>query len=332
MFGSSSNSLAFIFDFTTGDHGYLEGAYLFDADGTHGSSLWHMDTAFQGTTLAQDTFPPGRTDVDLLGVALDTTGVYSFYITVADCDRNTDNICAIYQLLPDLSWVPLTTPVTTQTRCYQDLAISPGGSFDQLIYVTDSVTDTVMSVDPNGVHNSFASGFADVLSVTISEDGEHMFVSDTNGIYRIRAETTQVGPTLVMREPWVETDDVHTGPSGVDSLRLLWSEVVLFDSTDVTVTNQEAEPVPLSVSGSNSQFMIIAFGDVLLNDRYTITINDSVVSAATGAAIDGDDDGLAGGDAVLVMEHRSPFDSDRDADVDLTDFGAFQEVFTGPEP
>jgi hypothetical protein len=116
----------------------------------------------------------------------------------------------------------------------------------------------------------------------------------------------------------------------VDSLRLLWSERVLFGNSDVTITNEDAALVPFSVSGSNSQFMIIAFGKVLLNNEYTITISDSVVSAETGAAIDGDNDGLAGGDAVLTMEHRDPFDHDRDGDVDLLDFGEFQAAFTGP--
>lgn len=39
----------------------------------------------------------------------------------------------------------------------------------------------------------------------------------------------------------------------------------------------ETDGVPkVEGSGSNSQFMIIAFGETLLNDRYTITIHDSV--------------------------------------------------------
>jgi len=123
-----------------------------------------------------------------------------------------------------------------------------------------------------------------------------------------------------MREPWVENGDVHTGESGIDSLRLLWSERVIFDNSDVSVTDANDISVPFSVSGSNSKFMIIVFGKTLLNDKYTITIHDSVVSVATGASIDGDNDGLAGGDAVIVMEHRERHDSDNDNDIDMFDF------------
>ena len=45
---------------------------------------------------------------------------------------------------------------------------------------------------------------------------------------------------------------------------------------------------------------------------------------------DGDNDGHTGEDAVLVMEHRNPFDHDRDGDVDLSDFATFQACFNGP--
>jgi hypothetical protein len=190
-----------------------------------------------------------------------------------------------------------------------------------VLYVTDGVTDTVMTVDSDGEHGVFASGFYDVGLVSISDDGEHMFVSDQTGVYRIRAVTSEVGPTIAMCEPSVEGDDVHTGQLGVDSLRLLWSERVLLDNDDFTITNEDDEPVLFSVSGSNSQFMIIAFGEVLLDDEYTITIHDSVISAETRAPIDGDNDGLADGDAILTMEHRHAFDIDRDGTCTQPDLG-----------
>ena len=205
------------------------------------------------------------------------------------------------------------------------MCFSSGGSFGEMLYVTDRVSETIMSVDPTGLHTVFASGFNGVESVTVSEDGEHMFVSDANGIYRIRATTTIVGPMIVMREPWVEDDDVHTGESGVDSLRLLWNDRIIFGNADVNVVNEDADNVPFSVTGSNSEFMIITFGETLLYDRYTVTINDSVVSAISGAPIDGDNDGTAGGDAVLVMEHRQRADSDNDNDLDMFDFAEFAD-------
>ncbi len=328
--GGQDNSLALIFDFTDGAGGYVPGAYLEDGYAGEGTSFLHMSTSYQVSIMGQDFLPPGRTDLDVPGMEFDPTGVYGSHLTIVDCDQNHDAKSAIYQILPaqpEYTWTRLTELFDSGTRCYGDLSFSPDGSFGQVLFVTEGVTDTVMSVDPNGVHDVFATGFYGIRSITISDDGEHMSVSDANAVYRIRAVTTDVGPSLVMREPWVEADDVHTGPSGVDSLRLLWSERVLFENADFTVTNEDEEPVTFSVSGSNSQFMIIAFGEVLLHDRYAITISDTVVSAETGAAIDGDNDGLAGGEAILVIEHRNRLDHDHDNDVDLSDLAKLLSIY-----
>lgn len=321
--GYLGDGLVFSFDFTTDVMGYSSGAYLEDAQGNGGTSLYHMDPCFVTTNLSQNLVPPGRTDLDIVGIEFDSTGTYGSYLTMADTDTNTDNWTVIYQLLPDLSWSELTTKVRTSVRQYRDMSFSSAGSFGQMLYVTDRISESIMTVDPNGIHTIFASGFSGIESVTVSEDGEHMFVSDENGVYRIRAGTTVVGPDIVMQEPKVEAEGVHTNVEGIDSLRLLFSERVLFDNSDVSLTDANDISVPFSVSGSNSQFMIIVFGETLLNDKYTITIHDSVVSVATGASIDGNNDGLAGGDAVIVMEHRERHDSDNDNDIDLIDLADF---------
>lgn len=182
----------------------------------------------------------------------------------------------------------------------------------------------------------------DVASVTIRlvmdtnlDIGDFGFVDDvalTPVDDFVPPQSLAPGPTLCMREPWVESDDVHTGGSGVGSLRLLWSEGLVFDEGDIAVTDESGSPVAFDVSGSESPLMSIAFATPLSNNRYTITIHDSVISAVSGIPIDGDDDGFAGGEAGLVVEHRNPCDHDRDGDVDLTDFAAFQQVFTGPQP
>ena len=221
-----------------------------------------------------------------------------------------------------MSWEPLTTTVPFAEREYKDMTFSTGGTFGEMLYITDNVSESIMSVDPNGIHATLASGFSEIESITISEDGNHMFVSDANGIYRIRDDATAIGPTVIMQEPKVESDGVHTNSSGVSNLRLLWNERILFDNTDVSITNANDVAVPLGVSGSNSQFMIIVFGETLLNNKYTITIHDSVISSLTGTPIDGDNDGTAGGDAVIVMEHRERHDSDNDNDIDLVDLSA----------
>ena len=329
--GNDSNGLAFNFDFTTGEFGYEAGAYLEDAHLLGGTSLYHMDSNFSLAQLSEDLLPEGRTDMDVKAIEFDPTGEYGNYLTMADYDENNDHLNGIYQLDPNLEWIELIEPVHTSTMAYRDMCFSDGGAFGQTLYVTDRVSETIMSVEPNGIHTVFASGFSGIEAVTVSQDSMHMFVSDTSGVYRIRAGTTEVGPQIVMREPWVKDDDVHTGITGVEDLRILWNEPVLFESSDISVVSEDGNDVPFSVSGSNSEFMIIIFGDILLHDKYTITIHDSVQSVETSAAIDGDNNGLAGGNAVLVMEHRQRHDSANDNDIDFLDFREFADKWLWSE-
>ena len=51
-----------------------------------------------------------------------------------------------------------------------------------------------------------------------------------------------------------------------------------------------------------------AFADPLYSDVYTIQISDNVRSASSGAPIDGDNNGSAGGNAVITLTHRCPPD------------------------
>jgi hypothetical protein len=64
----------------------------------------------------------------------------------------------------------------------------------------------------------------------------------------------------------------------------------------------------------------------LANGQYTLTIDGDRILEASGAAIDGDNDGVAGGDAVSSF-FRLYGDSDGDRDVDATDQVAFNGAF-----
>lgn len=133
------------------------------------------------------------------------------------------------------------------------------------------------------------------------------------------------GPTTLMMEPRVVADDLHTGPAGVPSLAILWSEPVIFDANDITITDEYHSPVDFTVSGSNSPIMTIQFHENLLGNKYTVTVADSAYSAATGRPVDGDDDGRAGGGAVIVMEHRMRSDFDSNNLVNLADLALWAE-------
>ncbi|MFI4917576.1 MAG: hypothetical protein ACIAS6_13860, partial [Phycisphaerales bacterium JB060] len=60
---------------------------------------------------------------------------------------------------------------------------------------------------------------------------------------------------------------------------------------------------------------------------YTVTIADSLRSIATGEQLDGDRDGIAGGDAELMFTHACRADFDGDGELTIFDFLAFQNAF-----
>jgi len=323
-YGDTDNKLLFMLDFTAGTIDYAAGCYLADYAYAHGTSFYHLDTDYQLTNLTNNVLPANRFDLDPRGMEFDRTGNYNEYLTIADGDDTHDDVSAIYQLEPnvpgpDFVWSTFVEPNNVDTIFYQDMCFSTGGSFGESLYVTDSVSETVMIVEPNGVHTVFASGFIDIQSVTISEDGECMYVSDSNSIHRIRSQVNQPGPTIVMQEPALANGGVFTDPNGIMSLKLSWSEALIFNNSDVSILDELSQPVEFSVCGSGSDFMIIVFERPLLYDKFIITIADTVVSEKRAIAIDGDGDELAGGDAVIVMEHRLREDTDNSNRVDIFD-------------
>ena len=103
-------------------------------------------------------------------------------------------------------------------------------------------------------------------------------------------------------------------------MRLLFNERIVFGNDDVDILDENLGSVAVTTSGSGTPIMTIAFNPVLLHDRYTITVKDTVVGVIGGSPIDGDNDGQPGGDYLFHMEHRDRFDSDADNDVDLVNF------------
>jgi hypothetical protein len=138
------------------------------------------------------------------------------------------------------------------------------------------------------------------------------------------------GPVIEMLEPKTMGDDVHTGPSGVDRLRILWSEPISFSANDVTIVDEKGGEVEFSVEGDGTTIMAIIWKARLLYDRYTITIADAVIGSG-GAAIDGDKDGVAGGDAIIIMEHRRRADLDNNNRINLADLARFAEEWLWQE-
>lgn len=171
-----------------------------------------------------------------------------------------------------------------------------------------SAGDTATIVDPNTVSFHLSAG-------TPGDYARIITFSDS----------ANRGPQFIMRSPQATVDGVHTNENGIGSVRLLFDESLLFDSDDVSIMNENGQSVTAFSTGSGSEFIVITFNDVLLEDRYTITVHDTVLSAVSGAAIDGDNDGNAGGDYIFMMEHRQRHDSDNDNNIDLIDLSELAE-------
>jgi tetratricopeptide (TPR) repeat protein len=197
-YGTLDEPLVLEFDFTTGAGGYAPGAFLQDLfrsfDGIAG--LYHWDSAGNLSLLTPNPVPPGRTHLHVWAAEFDPTGKYGWYLTMADSSGTIDHVAAVYQLRPDLTWVELTVPVSTDERFFCDLAFSPGGSFGETLYVADCVRGEIVRVHPNSEDELFALGFNfrtsegwNIGSITVSDDGEDMYVSDAKGIYHIHALT-----------------------------------------------------------------------------------------------------------------------------------------------
>lgn len=324
--GPNGAGLALTLDFTNGAGGYVPGAYMPDLNGEQLlSAFWRWTPPASFTQLSPNLVAPGQVDMDVRGVEFDRGGAFSNRLIVADNDANNSGRNTVFTLSPSLAWANVTTSQTTAALYIRDLAMSNTGALGNLAYILDAVGDRVASVSPTGVITTFASGFtvanqydseADgAASLSITEDGNTMYVADTNGVWRIRRTTDTPGPVLVMREPSTPNNAAFTNPGGVAFTRLLWSSSLTFAAADVSVTRTGGAAVPFSVSGSGTAFMLISFAQPLLNSTYTITVRDTARSTG-GVQIDGDANGIAGGNLVFTMSHSTCNASNCVADVD----------------
>ncbi len=101
---------------------------------------------------------------------------------------------------------------------------------------------------------------------------------------------------------------------------------VRFAPEDVNVVDESGAPVEYVAEGTDTAIMTLRFTAVLSRNRYVITIADTVTGLDSELPIDGDDDGRAGGDAVIVLEHRRRADFTGDNRIDLEDLARFAEA------
>ncbi|MEM1186365.1 MAG: hypothetical protein AAGI53_15360 [Planctomycetota bacterium] len=309
------------------------GAVFLDRDGTDGTSLATMGAGFSLTEQTPDSNPFGNNDTDVEGFREDPIGIYggAFLLADSDCNSSTSPDSTLWSLSDPLTggaYSDIASPVACTLRRYGDLDIVAAGPFGGVIYITEQVSNEIQQVAPDGTHTTWATGFAGIDALSIAPDGESMYVADLNGLWLIRPDDDEPGPAILAADPSSPAGSPITGDP-LSSARVIFTELVTFTDTDVTITDRIGGPVAFNVSGSGSQFMIIGFAQPLFNDEYTITISDTLTSVGTGQPLDGDNDGVAGVDAILTIQHRCAADaSDPPFLYDLSDVDAFIQAFT----
>lgn len=137
-----------------------------------------------------------------------------------------------------------------------------------------------------------------------------------------------VPPVLLGVMPGGE-DGVVRGVDGVTAATLLWSDGVSVPESAVVVTDAAGDPVQVSVDASDPQRTRVEFERALYADTFTLRVLDTAAASVTGAAIDGDTDGVPGGDAVRTLTHICPGDLTEDGILNMADLSLFIELYRG---
>lgn len=151
-----------------------------------------------------------------------------------------------------------------------------------------------------------------------------------------RADSAIPGPQLLTYQP----DHGVVDLGGVPEARFYWSEPVSVEPEDVLVRTigGAVVDVPFDVETVGTVTTVTFTGEPggadtgspvpLHLDRYRVTIRDSARAVADNAPIDGDGDGVAGGDAVVTVAHTCGADLAAEFGLlDLSDINAFVSIF-----
>lgn len=141
-------------------------------------------------------------------------------------------------------------------------------------------------------------------------------------------DTATINPRPI-RVTSVKVNDGLSQRSHVSQLTLTFERPVVLPpnpDTAFTITSGTTTiPFTISVTQSTQTSALLTFAS-LPDGLYALTVDSDQVSDNFGQAIDGDADGIAGGDYVFNF-HRLFGDGDGDRDVDSDDFSAFRNAF-----
>jgi hypothetical protein len=130
-------------------------------------------------------------------------------------------------------------------------------------------------------------------------------------------------PVKILVCPRTIEHTVHTDENAISQMKVVWNEPVNVTAADISVVDENGNAVTFAADTSDPRVTVIMFDKPLIYNRYQVTFFDTITSAATNAKIDGDDDGLPGGNAVFYIEHRHRTDLDNTNRTDIKDLYLF---------
>lgn len=184
--------------------------------------------------------------------------------------------------------------------------------------------------------------YADSLSGVVGFDTlAHLGVSKVSDTYapsafsrgwidNVAVYNLAAGPAVMMRTPWTPTDQ-YVGDVPIDHAKIMFSEPMTISESDVSVVTAAGYYVPFTLSGQGTELLTIHFS-VPLEDAcsYVVAIHDSATGATSGMALDGDGDGVAGGDHVFELRRRLVGDLDGSGTIDFDDIAPFVSLIGTP--
>jgi hypothetical protein len=176
------------------------------------------------------------------------------------------------------------------------------------------------------VGNSYVfRGFGDcdnsgVLDVFEIGDGQLQDVN-LNGV----PDNCENGPQVDIRIPQGPVDH-FTGYKAICQATMIFDDDVLADPNDLEVRDIDGTIVTVTGDSNGTNKLTITFDPPLYANTYHIRLLDTCVSTTTARALDGDADGVAGGDYEFTLTHTLIGDINQDGFANSFDIDPFVRV------
>lgn len=335
----------------------VAGAFADDTGATDAGSAYVYDLSSMTPTVPFITLNnPTPESADRFGYSVSVSGIH---VVVGAYQDNTGNLSGGAAYVYDVSSMSPTTPVATLIKPMAGL----GDEFGSSVAISDNVVAVGVHLDDTGSTNSGAVYVYDLNSLTptvpfasvknpvpASSDnfGVAVAVADKyliSGVNRDDDQNTDQGSVRVFsllptQFESVQVNDGTAQRSSVTSLTINFDLPVTFvgdSAAAFTLLNQKTmTSVGLSaVQDASKRSVTLNFTDGPVNGfslsdgRYTLTV---VASKFTGDGFDGNGDGIAGDNYVLVGTPSNGLfrlfgDADGNGSVSASDFNAFRLAY-----